>query len=250
MIFYFTGTGNSLYVAQKLAEYTKTQIASIAEIMDGKRKPEWDEVTGIVYPIYAWSPPKMVLDFVKKYPIQSEYVFSVCTCGDEAGQAMKVLEKRMGQELNYAASIAMPNNYIVGFDVDSKDIEKAKLAEAEAKIITIAEGINIRKSGIYDVVEGSMPKFKTKIIPPLLNTFASPAKKFYAEDSCIGCGKCEEVCPTKNVHVEGKPTWGNNCTSCLACIHHCPVKAIQYGKGTRKKGRYVNPNCQVEYHFK
>jgi len=249
MIYYFTGTGNSLYVARRLAELTGAGIVSIAEIMKGKPMPEAGETAGIVYPIYAWSPPEMVLDFVRKRPIKSGYIFSVCTCGDDTGHAMKRLTKAMGRALDSAFSIAMPNNYIAGFDVDTEGVAEQKLTDAEARIVAIANAVNNKKKGIYDVHEGSMPGLKSALISPLFNAFGASARPFYAEDSCSGCKRCEAVCPMQNICVKDKPQWGSACTCCLACLHHCPVRAIQRGKGTKQKGRYVNPNCRVEYDF-
>ena len=56
---------------------------------------------------------------------------------------------------------------------------------------------------------------------------------------CIGCGKCVELCPLNNIHLEnGKPLWGKNCTHCMACICYCPKEAIEYGKKSRGKPRY------------
>ena len=58
-------------------------------------------------------------------------------------------------------------------------------------------------------------------------------------DECIGCGKCVEPCPLKNISLEnGHPKWNGHCTMCMACYHYCPVNAIQYGKATEGKGQY------------
>lgn len=249
MIFYFTGTGNSLDVAQRLAALTGTGICSIAEIMKGKTMPALDEVTGIVYPIYAWAPPRIVRKFLEQHSIKSKYVYSVCTCGEDAGHAVKKVEKSLGGKLDSAWSIAMPNNYILGMDVDSPEERDQMLAAAAEKIAVVAEAVNQRECGIYDVHEGAKAGFKSGVVAPFFSTFATSAKFFYAEDSCIGCKKCEAVCPTQNIIVDGKPQWGKECTSCLACLHHCPVQAIQRGKETVNKGRYINPNCQVTYDF-
>ena len=59
------------------------------------------------------------------------------------------------------------------------------------------------------------------------------------------CKRCEKVCPMLNIVMVGwKPVWGADCTSCLACYHVCPQKAVQYGKATKKKGQYFNPNVK------
>jgi len=45
-----------------------------------------------------------------------------------------------------------------------------------------------------------------------------------------------------------KPQWiGDNCDCCLACLHRCPKQVIQYGKRTEKKGRYKNPNTNLDF---
>ncbi|WP_379134110.1 EFR1 family ferrodoxin [Paenibacillus sp. sgz500958] len=69
--------------------------------------------------------------------------------------------------------------------------------------------------------------------------------KFKATDLCTGCGTCEKVCNCHNIQVDEIPQWGEHCTLCLACVHYCPAKAIQYGKDTVTKGRYTNPNIKI-----
>ena len=65
------------------------------------------------------------------------------------------------------------------------------------------------------------------------------AKKFYATDRCISCGKCAEVCPLSNIRLDGKkPVWSDHCTHCMACICRCPAQAIEYGKKSLGKPRY------------
>lgn len=250
MIFYFTGTGNSLYVAKKTSEYNYDRMISIAEEMK-KEKLEYnlekDEAIGFVYPVYGWAPPKIVLDFIKRLNIHNykdNYIFSIATCGDNIGNTMEVLKKALinkGMLLNSGFSISMPNTYIVLFDVDSKELEKEKLLKADKRIEEINKIISKRTKEVFQLEKGPMPAFLSSVVNPLFNTFGMGAKKFYATDACISCGLCEKICPTGNITVDKKPIWGENCIKCLACIHRCPVKAIQYGKSTLKKGRYINP---------
>lgn len=251
MIFYFSGTGNSLYIAKTIAEAQGEQLISIADEMDKKNvgleyKMREKEILGFVYPVYAWGPPKMVLDFIANMKVSGEkpYIFSVCTCGDEEGKTTKILEKALakkGMFLDSAYSIPMPNNYIIGYDVDPKDIEKEKLQKAEMKLEEINSVLNERQSGVRDIIEGKLPSLKATVVNPLFNRFAMDTKPFHATDACTSCGLCERVCLVHTIKVQEKPVWGKDCTQCLACINRCPVHAIQYGKGTIHKGRYSHP---------
>jgi NAD-dependent dihydropyrimidine dehydrogenase PreA subunit len=254
MIFYFSGTGNSLWVAKKLAELQDERILSIAELMKEKRESfsftlKQDEMLGFVFPIYAWAPPKIVLEFIKKFVITNSneyYTFAVCTCGDHAGQAMSVLSSDLQKQkikLNSGFSVFMPNNYIVDYDLDSKELENKKLEQAKQRVDDISNLLSKKTEDIFDCYGGSFPWFRTQIINPYFNKFCLGTKKFHAKNNCISCGLCERICPTKNIQLKNdSPTWGKECTKCMACIHRCPVQAIQYGDKTEKRGRYFNPN--------
>ncbi len=104
-----------------------------------------------------------------------------------------------------------------------------------------------KKSGVFNVHKGGVATLKTVLIGSLFNRFAISTKSFFADEKCTGCGICEKVCSCGSiVVVEGKPKWGGSCTQCLACLHYCPAKAIQYGETTENKGRYVNPNVELK----
>ena len=252
MIYYFTGTGNSLHVAQQLAEETGEGLASIAEIMRGKPFPASGQIIGIVYPVFAWAPPKLVLDFVKKYASQlrGNYIFSVCTCGASCAASMTRLEKALGRPLDSAYNLIMPNNFMIGTDVDTAAAAEKKLEAVSAQLPAIAQAVKSRKGEVVGIKKGALQSLLSVVAEGVFNKFAlSSTHKFYAKDSCTVCNRCHEVCPTENIKVDPKPLWGKDCTLCFACINHCPVKSIQYGKGTEKKGRYINPNCRVSYDF-
>jgi len=230
MIFYFTGTGNSLYAAGNIAKAQGDRLVSIAKLMDQHKvvyhyELGENELLGFVFPIYAWAPPKMVLDFISKLEVTSKpYVFYLSTCGNDEGRTSKKIRKALaakGLVLDSAFSLQMPNNYIPGFDVDPKDLEAKKLKAAEQMLSEIN---------------------KTALANPMFNRFALQTKSFSVDDTCTGCGICEEICPVHTIKVTGKPVWGKACTQCLGCINRCPVRAIQYGKGTAKKGRYYHPD--------
>jgi ferredoxin/flavodoxin len=260
MIFYFSGTGNSLQIAKAIAEQNNEKLVSISAAMNAKINLyeytlEDNEVIGFVFPIYAWAPPKRVLQFIERLKInnvRNSYVFSVVTCGENIGNAMKVLDaglKRIHLKLDSGFSIRMPNNYVIIGDVDSKEAENRKLSAAEEVLVHINNVIKDRKKDVFEVVKGFAPGVLTSVINPLFNKNAVDTTKFYANENCTGCGICEKVCNCKNIKIQGRPQWGSNCTQCLGCLHLCPVKAIQYGKGTENKGRYSNPNINIHEYY-
>ena len=256
MIFYFSGTGNSLYIAKSIAKQNNENLISIASTMqENKECYEYtlkdNELIGIIYPVYAWAPPKQVIEFMNKLKVMNytnNYIFTVATCGANIGNTVKVIDKALKKKnlhLNSGFSVVMPNNYIIFGDVDTKEVENKKLSEAKQVIATINNTIKHRVDNVYQVEKGLLPSMMTSIVNPLFNKNALNTKSFHVNEKCNGCGLCEKVCNSRTIKVKEKPMWGNNCTQCLACIHLCPTNAIQHGKSTVKKGRYKHPKITV-----
>ncbi|MDF2587368.1 MAG: 4Fe-4S ferredoxin [Anaerocolumna sp.] len=257
MIFYFSGTGNSLQVAKNIATYQEDTLISIASLMNSGEdqfefslKPE--ELVGFIFPVYGWAPPKMVLDFIKKLKINNvndAYVFSVVTCGENIGKTMEMLDKKLVKQnihLDSGFSVVMPSNYmLLGMDVDSPYESEKKLSEIGSFLIDINQIIENRQKDIF-VLEKGTHNVITSLVGLAFSNYNPSTKKFYANDNCTSCGICEKVCNSKTIVVKDKPIWGNKCTQCLACINLCPVKAIEYGKATEKRGRYHNPNIKID----
>ena len=239
MIYYFSGTGNSEWVAKTLADRTCDIAVNIAHLhLEDKITVGKGEVFGLIFPVYAWNLPEIVSDFLKRADISKKaYSYCVCTCGEEAGLLMKVLKKRI--KLDSGFSVVMPNNYIVAGDIDSEEEALKKVQEANICLDSIAECINSRETGRFEVTEGKAGAVKTFVASHFFNKYARSSKPFKTSYRCNGCGLCESLCPTKNIIVaDGFPLWDDKCLQCFSCIHHCPQRAIDYGKSTEKKGRY------------
>jgi ferredoxin len=241
MIYYFSGTGNSKWIAQELARLTGDEMQSIAALLsDGPTAviAEKDTRIGVVFPIYAWGAPLIVEQFCKLIKLASgAYPYVVCTCGDEAGKAILRLKKIFAYQA--AWSVKMPNNYIAGFDVDSPELERKKISDAGERVKKIAEAV-LAKSSVYDVNEGSGAGVKTALVRPMFNRFARATSRFSVDESCNACGLCARICPIQAIQLtDGKPVWvKKDCTQCMGCINRCPQRAIQIGSGTRDRGRY------------
>ena len=250
MIFYFSGTGNSKHVAEQLAAMLGERLVAIAEaVAEGTLTfalAEGESV-GWVFPTYSWGPAPVAADFASRVQLQGcgadTYCYMVTTCGDEVGETVTMFAKSLGNiSLKAAFSVQMPNNYILlpGFDVDDKALERSKVEASAARIKAVAEAIGAKRE-IIDVVVGPWRRLKSRLIYPLFRRFAMSDKAFAANaDVCTRCGLCARECPANNITLDGGslPRWHGKCTMCLSCIHRCPVRAIEYGKATRSKGRY------------
>lgn len=241
MIYYFSGTGNSAWVAEELARKTDDQAMDLAPLMkDGPIAvfAGGNARIGIVFPVYAWGTPLLVERFCKAVTVQPDaYAFAVCTCGGGPGKSMKRLRRFFPWQ--GAWSLTMPGNYIVGYDADPPELQQQLIAAAQDKIPQIAEAI-LANSRVYDVKEGSIAGLKTTFVRPLFNAFARRTRPFYATNACNGCGLCARICPIGAIRLEnGKPQWiHKHCTQCLGCINRCPQEAIQFGAQTAARQRY------------
>ena len=192
---------------------------------------------GFVFPVYAWGVPEAMAAFAKRMQRTGAFAFGVCTCGSEAGLAMKRFSKCYPLDSSY--SLVMPNNYIIGSDTDSEEVILKKIASARETLKQIAGEI-LRKERVYRVHEGAMAGVKSYAANAGFNRFARSARPFFATDRCNGCGLCAQRCPASAISMkDGKPVWKAQCYQCLRCINACPRQAIQYGKGTEGRRRYT-----------
>lgn len=234
MVYYFSGTGNSEWAAERIAaklgdNFEKIPTANISE----------DERIGVVFPIYAWGCPRPVESFLKEYKFRdSQYVFIIATCGSNCGMVEKQVEKIIGRKVNAALSLSLPNNYIQGGDCESTEGAVEKFKAAKPRLDGFAEKVQKGESA-FDLVRGPLPHITTGVVHSSFLKYATSDKSFSVDDKCTSCGACEKLCPVGNITLsDGKPVWNGNCAQCTACINRCPAEAIQYGKHSAKRRRY------------
>lgn len=255
MIFYFTGTGNSLYVAQNIAEQQQEEVISIADCIKQKHFEfalKKGEKIGFSFPIYFWGMPTIVEDFIDQMKFTHDeddhYVYAVLNCGGSIGNTDHIFKKKLlkkGIKLNALFSVFMPDNYMLLMDLLTPE-EKIPvlLANTEKRLVKINEAIAISGTGNLKLHKKGLPKLQSAIAHFYYKHDRS-TKPFHATDACTSCGLCAEICPSEAISLQnGKPIWQGKCTQCLGCLHRCPAKAVQYGKKTALKGRYLNPNCK------
>lgn len=247
MIFYYSGCGNSRFIAQSLADSLGEKMVFIPDLQRqgfSEYEAGEGESVGFVFPVYAWGAPKLVEDFVLSvhWKVNSAYVWFACTAGDEMGYTHRDFKKTLAQAglaLKGTFFFQMPETYLCmpGFHLDTPENAEKKISAARAKLPWAAEQIASRAE-VVDQLVGPMPGLKSTVIRPGFNRYMSD-KGYRVTDACTGCGICEKKCPLKNISLEnGHPVWHGNCTQCMACYHYCPQNAIHYGSCTKGKGQY------------
>lgn len=250
MIYWFSGTGNSLHMARLISEGTHTELKSMCEGQPDVQELVRDRQLGFVFPVYGWRMPNVVSRFLENLPVcppgYDGYVFVVLTCGDDIGRADRLARKalvRKGWPVWAIFSIQMRNTYVClpGFDVDSKDVEERKLAWLDGDMFEeIVSAIRCHMPSLADDVwPGAFPNLKTYVLGPLFHRWLTNPKHFKVTVACNGCGRCAQVCPLHNItqNADHRPVWSTHCAHCLACYHACPRHAIGYGPFTRGKGQ-------------
>jgi len=253
MIFYFSGTGNTRWAAERLAELTNERLLDIAKVerTDTCYSLVEGERLGFCFPVHGWRPPKIVRSFIKKLSISNakgHYCYALCTAGDNIGETIDILRsdlKKRGISLNSSSSLIMPESYVglPFMDVDTPNKEKAKKSKAAEELECYAERVIDRRDGDVGLVIGHWPRINSRLIGSFFVKYLVTDKPFHVTESkCIKCGKCAEACPIDNVLWQkgSTPAWRHDgsCLACFTCYHHCPTHAIEYGGRTKNKGQY------------
>ena len=244
MILYFSGTGNSRYIAKRIASVTDDELISINDRIrnNDTGRVETDTRLVFVVPTYAWRIPKIV----ERWILDTEFIgtdkaWFVMTCGDEIGNAGKYIRKLCEEKrFTYMGTgqVVMPENYIAMFPVPKPSTAQKIIRNAEPDIVRIA-GLIADGKVIPDLKTSVTDRLKSSIVNPVFYKMFVKADAFYADDRCTGCGSCSRLCPLNNIEIKDKkPVWKNECTHCMACISYCPVQAIEYGNKSTGKPRY------------
>lgn len=249
-LFYYTGTGNSLWTARMLAQKLgDADIIPISRIPQGTVERRADNV-GIVFPVHIWGVPHRVIAFLNvlaKDP--SRYYFAVAVNAGQVAATLLQLKKLMlakGLSLSTGFEIVMPSNYIPWGGPGPKDKQMLRFTKAGEKIKTIADVVSKREN--RPVEKGPLWQ---NLLFTRLNRLSFPHvptmdKGFWADEKCNSCGICRTVCPFGNIALkEGRPVWLHHCEQCLACIQWCPPEAIQLGKKTPRYERYRHPEVKL-----
>jgi Pyruvate/2-oxoacid:ferredoxin oxidoreductase delta subunit len=250
ILYYFSGTGNSLAAARTIAKAMgETEIVSMVH----EHTPDFEGVEriGFVFPVYYGAVPPIVRSFIENLTLpENVYIFGAITRGGLVGGVADELAeiiKASGGKLSYAWTVMMPGNYIAMYPALPDIVQKKMLSSAESKAETIGEKAKLKL--IDQNIKAESPPRKSLLQKqPGYLTFA---KDYRVYSRCTGCAICSKLCPTKNITmVVGKPHFASNCQHCMACIQWCPMNAIVYKERTANRARYRHPEVKSEELFR
>jgi len=258
LIYCFSGTGNSLRAAIKIAEGIGG-----AEIITVRCAPESvsaenADVIGFISPVYEWDLPGAMQDFVGKLRINPDaYIFMVATYIAIHGKSFETMERLLsekGARLRYGYALRCIASQCTAYPPFPP--EKIMLPRMEKGIEKITADICARKSRAYPHMSALTRKLYPKLMTPYMEVEHEYDKGFYTDAKCTGCGTCAKVCPTRNIDIEGgHPVWNHRCHGCMACVSYCPAKAIQFKTpqayeqlGTMISKRLCLPEQRKRYH--
>lgn len=250
IIFYYTGTGNSLWSARLLAANLGDAALCPMKRADALAAGDADAV-GFVFPVHVWGIPFPVVQFVERLSLRPRvYLFALAV---NAGQVSRTLVQLRGllagRGLKLAAgySIVLPSNYIPWGGAAPVERQNARFASARDKLQAAAACIANRESGPVEKGPLWQRLVFTAIYQMTLKQVHKMDKDFWCDDNCNSCGVCVQVCPAANIALqEGKPVWHHECEQCLACIQWCPQESIQFGKKTPAYERYHHPEITLK----
>ena len=256
LIFFFSATGNSLYVARELGGEEATILSIPQEIHNEHPDYEAEEI-GFVFPTYCFTAPAIVQDFIARSHFKADYFFAVATFGAHTTRLPEIFNAfaaEHGITMNFISSVQLVDTYLPFFD---QAVEMAADKPTAEMLERAKNGINSRENYIqpvteedkrfYDMYFNGRPRDKVK--PALTRS----EKIVYSTEDCIGCGICTSVCPHGSWKVvDGKSIANGECENCLACVQNCPRKAISIipapmepKEEANRNVRYRNPHVKL-----
>ncbi|CCY37643.1 putative uncharacterized protein [Tannerella sp. CAG:118] len=251
IIFYFTGTGNCLYIARQLAD-DGTELLSIPQMVrHGKYNFEANEI-GIVYPVYGHMPPYMVRQFIQTAKLKADYKFAVLTYGARKCNSVEIwdeISQRGGHVFDYIGTIVMVDNWLPNFDMNEQMKMDKRIPENLQKITADISGRRRWHEPVTEEERRQHQGFMRRSgLDPEVGFLMKSEKCFIVTDACIDCGICTYVCPRGNYELASRGVqMSGDCEFCFACIQNCPQKAIQFRRsedGSFPDGTEKNPNAR------
>ncbi len=254
-VYAMSASGNTLYAAKEISNSLHLPLHNILRISgDGYRDP--DDIVGIICPLYDFKPHTAVIERLQTLRVRDDaYVFFVATYGIAPRKAYRYIKRNTPLCFKAGFGLKMPHNGIGSAKLPSMERNRI-LSNSKISLQGVID--SIRKREESDFISSSpfsvlSNKLFLRALPSvfilLMQMLFQGVKslEFCANDECIGCGVCVNVCPVDNITLlQEKPQFGTRCLNCFSCIHNCPKGAVSFGGNQLGVRPYRNPAVSLE----
>jgi len=257
VIFYFSGTGNTWWVSERIAETLKgmgveASAHSIEQVSveSASALIEDADAVGLGFPIYGSDVPRNFLRFLEALPEQAEgkdtlgFVTQMAWSGDGFNFLRKMMAAK-GYRVRWTAEFNMPNNVAIPFIPLPYSAEyarfKKQLEKAQEKIVQLCKVMvngddQIEHDDLFSTASAWIQRGPFR----WMHDWAGRLWSVEAE-ACTSCERCARICPADNIRMaDGVPVHGDDCILCLRCFNYCPTLAIHYA-GLSNRRAEKNP---------